>query len=1464
MPLTLLNLLVLSLPRRSSERRRGVDLPRNLIDRLGSSMVSLLLLVSASSSPAAQSAWVYYDGAGHLAYQTWTNGNRIMDFSDAGYMGGGVALPTVPTVLTLNPSGGDDKTALQNALNAVSAMPLTNGFRGALQLGSGTFLVSGQLNLTASGVIIRGTGSAAGGTTIQMTSGSTMTLFNVSGSASPSESGTVNMTDSYVPSGTKTFNVSSAASFNIGDTVNIHRIVTSNWVHYLGMDTLVRNGATQTWLSAGTVITTDRTIKQVSGNQITLDVPLTDSFDSQYLGTPVGTMSKYSWSGRISQVGLEHFRILAPPVADAYISVHMNNLIDSWARDIVIQDGVNCFTLDKATKRVTLDHVVITHTVPSTNAAGPSDFACTGTQIFYNKCQTYGTGSWPFVTHVTGTGPIVILNFYSTQAAGISPHQRWCTGILSDNCSLPNAPAGTQGIAYRNRGTAGSGHGWTTGWSVAWNVTTPYFLVSAAPGTENWCIGGVGAHTTHSPDPDGIYDSLGAPVTLGATGSLYLEQLRERLGDAALANIGYGAPDFTVATAPAAQTVLNGGSTNFNVTIAAIGNFTNSVILSVSGLPAEAGFSFNPPSITGSGSSTLMVTTSNSTPAGTYPLIISGAGGGVSHTGAVSLTVMNFRVSAAPASQNITAGNNTSYTVSVNTNNGFSGPISFGLTGLPAFSGAGFSPPTLSGNGSTALTVTTTSNAPAGSYTLAIFATNAAGVASTAAALLVSGLQANPGTLLWSPAGADTNWSTVLNWTNQSAGGFGPPTSNNAVLYLNNGAINASALTAPGSGVVVPSQINTFANGSFTVTALTNLANAPTTSPVFHNIAILNGATLKVTGITQVGGFVGADFGANNVTVLTISGSGAALQQNGSLTISQNSGSTGSHTAVLDMSGLDTFTMNASQIRLGVEGGGSARRASGFLYLAKTNSLTLTSAWYSDTTGAGSPFSGNPGLYIGHNTSSFGIGSQLYLGINNSIFMDYATIGRGETNALMAFNPAFLSLNPSVLIRGTDGGATRVGVYVVGDGSAGSVANNAPSTNDFTGGTVDALINYLCVGRGRTASSTIGGSGILSFSAGTINANTLVIGLVYPTGLNSPASGTINVNGSATLIVNSNLFLAQSPNLAGQTAFPQGTLNINGGTVQATNVAGAGGVSTINLNSGILDLQGVNPVPGNLANVSSLNIGDGSANSALLQNAATILVSNTITIAANGTLAGNTVITSPALVVNGTISPGTDGIGSITNHGLLTFGPGGHFTADIQHATGSPVSAWDFLQTTGALDVEATSANPFTIDLQSLDAGGPGLVSDFDPNHNYDWVIATAAGGISNFDANAFTVNTALFQNDPGNGYFYLRTEVNSLLLSFTNPPPAGPLLSITTSGANLVLTATGGAPGNTCYVLSSTNVGLPLTQWPRIATNSFDSNGNFIFTTPRVLGAPKAFYRLQMLSGQSPRNRGATVRERR
>jgi len=102
------------------------------------------------------SSWVFLGDDHRLHYKQDTNGNRIMDFSFAGYESGGVALPSVPAQVTLDPTGGDDTSAIQSAINAVSGMPPdANGFRGAIQLAAGSFNVSSTLNINASGSMLK-------------------------------------------------------------------------------------------------------------------------------------------------------------------------------------------------------------------------------------------------------------------------------------------------------------------------------------------------------------------------------------------------------------------------------------------------------------------------------------------------------------------------------------------------------------------------------------------------------------------------------------------------------------------------------------------------------------------------------------------------------------------------------------------------------------------------------------------------------------------------------------------------------------------------------------------------------------------------------------------------------------------------------------------------------------------------------------------------------------------------------------------------------------------------------------------------------------------------------------------------------------------------------------------------------------------------------------------------------------
>jgi hypothetical protein len=512
-------------------------------------VAAVVLLSAAAVGAQGKSKWVYPDATGRLQYTADARGNRIMDFSHAGYKGGGVRIPDVRVARTVKPIAGDNTAQIQAAIDEVSTLPAdAYGVRGAVLLERGTYDVAGNLRIAATGVVLRGSGSGVDGTVLRVT-GAPHRVFTVGGTGNwQADSTRATVTDAYVPAGASTVTVDSAAAFRPGDQVVIQRQATESWIRFMNMDTLERNGKPQTWLKAGTIITHDRTIASVAGNRITFDAPLADSFDAAYLNPSGTTVTKYTFPSRIEQVGVESLRVTVPaqdkPISEAQFTLlSMNAVIDGWVRDIVSVDTHNSTTFGSTVRRVTVDRVHIQHTLPFTAPAAPADFAISGTQILLDRSSVTGQGVWPVVTQVGVMGPNVVLNFKST-TAGIAPHQRWAAGLLVDSSEFTGGTDLRPNIAFSNREYAGSGHGWSVGWAVAWNVKAEVLLIQQPPGSKNWCIGCTGRFTPilwHKgsipipESPSDTHESPGVPVT---PASLYLAQLRDRLGDQALKNIG--------------------------------------------------------------------------------------------------------------------------------------------------------------------------------------------------------------------------------------------------------------------------------------------------------------------------------------------------------------------------------------------------------------------------------------------------------------------------------------------------------------------------------------------------------------------------------------------------------------------------------------------------------------------------------------------------------------------------------------------------------------------------------------------------------------------------------------------------------------------------------------------------------------------------------------------------------------
>ncbi len=492
---------------------------------------------------ASKQPWVSIGPSGKLVYRTLPHGDRIVDFSYAGYMGGGVPLPHVPVARTVSPSGADDTAAIQHAIDEVSAMPLVHGFRGAVLLTPGIFQCSGTLTISASGVVLRGSGVMQSGTTIQMT-GKPHVAIAISGQQKVQVLGSpAHITDSYVPSGSQSITLDNASSFAPGDTIRITRYTTPQWLHFMGMDNMVRDGKAETWV--GNYISTIRTVTARQGNVLTLDVPLTDSYDRKYLPPEGAEVVKVAITGRIEQDGVESLHIVAPARDVAFDdplfrAISLSGLRDAWIRDLMSDDTTEGIDAAKDTARITIQDAVFHHSTTVTSSAKPSDFLAGGTQLLLLRCGSIGNDLFYVITGARNQGPNVVLDSVFLGDGRIQPHQRWATGFLVDNTRVPQG-----GIDLKNRGEMGSGHGWTMGWGVVWNSAASSLVIQNPPGAANWSIGTKGeeqyepmwiAGQHHRRDdgfdlPGGFIESPGHPVQ---PASLYRAQLAERLGPNAL------------------------------------------------------------------------------------------------------------------------------------------------------------------------------------------------------------------------------------------------------------------------------------------------------------------------------------------------------------------------------------------------------------------------------------------------------------------------------------------------------------------------------------------------------------------------------------------------------------------------------------------------------------------------------------------------------------------------------------------------------------------------------------------------------------------------------------------------------------------------------------------------------------------------------------------------------------------
>jgi fibronectin-binding autotransporter adhesin len=370
---------------------------------------------------------------------------------------------------------------------------------------------------------------------------------------------------------------------------------------------------------------------------------------------------------------------------------------------------------------------------------------------------------------------------------------------------------------------------------------------------------------------------------------------------------------------------------------------------------------------------------------------------------------------------------------------------------------------------------------------------------------------------------------------------------------------------------------------------------------------------------------------------------------------------------------------------------------------------------------------------------------------------------------------------------------------LIKEGNNASSALNLGTVNDYTGGT------YIRIGNIILATNDALPTDGIVYLGSVNNGAQLLLG-----GYNQTIAGLVATgSGSGNRRVANNAFNASTLTFN----VPAGQTNIYSHTMGNPGLSPddiANNFSVVKTGPGIQTLA-------NCGYAGTTTISGGT----LLFNTTATALTGTITVQSGGTVGGNgtgiNAVGAPIIVQpGGTLEPGNLGVGTFTVSNSVT------------------------LQGQAIFQLDRTNAqNADKLVADSISLGGTLVVTNVGEPLQAGDTFALLAGSMSgSFDS---IVLPAL---DSG-----MTWNTNNLYTTGTisiDAPPQPVFASISISGNDFVFSGTGGAANGTYYVLTSTNVALPVNEWRPVGTNTFDASGAFNFTTAISAGGPQQFYILQ------------------
>jgi hypothetical protein len=335
--------------------------------------------------------------------------------------------------------------------------------------------------------------------------------------------------DAYVPVGANRFRLTNAAGLHIGDSIIVEHPSTAAWIAALGMDKFPTRdtGSYLDW-KPGTLDTRwDRVVTGIEGDQVSVDAPLTFALDA---ALAVSNVHRYSWPGRVSQVGIENLRCESEfdpnnprDEEHAWMAITMEAAQNAWVRQVTTAHFAGAaVTLWENCKWVTIEDCRSVKPVSEIGGYRRHTFYSSGQMTLFQRCYSE-EGRHDFAVGYLAAGPNAFVECDAKNALGFSgPIESWASGVLYDNITMDGG-----GLMLGNRETDDQGVGWAAANCVLWQCTAPIITCRRPPTANNWAVGCWGHFVG-----DGGWQALNEFVK---PTSLYLAQLLERKGGQAIA-----------------------------------------------------------------------------------------------------------------------------------------------------------------------------------------------------------------------------------------------------------------------------------------------------------------------------------------------------------------------------------------------------------------------------------------------------------------------------------------------------------------------------------------------------------------------------------------------------------------------------------------------------------------------------------------------------------------------------------------------------------------------------------------------------------------------------------------------------------------------------------------------------------------------------------------------------------------